>query len=124
MAVIAPSGKHMLVKRKKEGVFCNLSDAPSVLSLKPAANKLFMSAADEFGGNVVGVILTGMGKDGFDGAIALNKKGAYIIAESQETCVIYGMPKVVIEAGVVNQILPLPCIAEAMIKSVGGTYNL
>jgi len=124
MAVIAPSGKHMLVKRKKEGIFCNLSDAPSVLSVKPAANILFLSAADEFGGAVVGVILTGMGRDGADGAVALNKKGAHIIAESHETCIIYGMPRAVIEAGVVDQVLPLPDIAGAMIKSVGGTYNL
>jgi two-component system chemotaxis response regulator CheB len=124
MAVIAPSGKHMLVKKKNDGIFCNLSDAPSVLSVKPAANILFLSAADIFGGAVVGVILTGMGRDGADGAIALNKKGAHIIAESQETCIIYGMPRAVIEAGVVDQILPLPNIAGAMIKSVGGTYNL
>ena len=124
MAVIAPSGKHMLLKRKNEGIYCNLSDAPSVLSVKPAANILFLSAADEFGGAVVGVILTGMGRDGAEGAVALNKKGAHIIAESQETCIIYGMPRAVAEAGVVDQVLPLPNIAGAMIKSVGGTYNL
>jgi two-component system chemotaxis response regulator CheB len=121
MAAIAPSGKHMLVKRKNEGIVCNLSDAPSVLSVKPAANILFLSAADEFSGGVVGVILTGMGKDGTDGAIALQEKGAHIIAESQETCIIYGMPRAAIEAGVVNQVLPLQDIAGAMIKSVGGT---
>jgi two-component system chemotaxis response regulator CheB len=121
MVAIAPSGKHMLVKKRDNDIFCNLSDAPSVLSVKPAANLLFLSAADEFSGGVVGVILTGMGKDGTEGAIALKNKGAHIIAESQETCIIYGMPRAAIEAGVVNQILPLQDIAGAMIKSVGGT---
>ena len=121
MAAIAPSGKHMLVKKRNGGIFCNLSDAPSVLSVKPAANLLFLSAADEFSGAVVGVILTGMGKDGTEGAIALQEKGAHIIAESQETCIIYGMPRAAIEAGIVHQILPLQDIAGAMIKSVGGT---
>ena len=121
MAVVAPSGKHMLLKRKNEGIFCNLSDTPPVLSVKPAANILFLSAADEFGGGVVGVILTGMGRDGTDGAKALHNKGAHIIAESRETCIIYGMPKSVFEAGVVDQVLPIQEIAGAMIKSVGGT---
>ena len=120
MAVVAPSGKHMLLKRKNDGIFCNLSDAPPVLSVKPAANILFMSAADEFSGKVVCVILTGMGRDGTDGAIALHNKGAHIIAESKETCIIYGMPKSVIEAGVVDQVLPLHDIAGAIIKCVGG----
>ena len=120
MAVIAPSGKHMLLKKKKDGIFCSLSDAPPILSVKPAANILFLSAANEFNGGVVCVILTGMGRDGTDGAIELRKKGAHIIAESQETCIIYGMPKSVIEAGVVDQVLPLQDIAGAMIKSVGG----
>ena len=121
MVAIAPSGKHMLVKKRNNDIICNLSDAPTVLSVKPAANLLFLSAADEFNGGVVGVVLTGMGKDGTEGAIALKKKGAHIIAESQETCIIYGMPRAAIEAGVVNQILPLQDIAGAMIKSVGGT---
>ncbi|MCL2146251.1 MAG: chemotaxis response regulator protein-glutamate methylesterase [Synergistaceae bacterium] len=121
MAVIAPSGMHMLVKKRNDCIFCSLSDAPSVLSVKPAANLLFLSAADEFGGGVVGVILTGMGKDGAEGAIVLQKQGAHIIAESKETCIIYGMPRAVIEAGVANQVLPLQDIAGAMIKSVGGT---
>jgi len=80
-----------------------------------------MSAADEFGGGVVGIVLTGMGRDGADGAVALHNKGAHIIAESQETCIIYGMPKSVIEAGAADQVLPLQDIAGAIIKSVGGT---
>lgn len=122
MVVIAPSGRHMLLSKKMNGsVACSFSDAPPVLFVKPAANLLFVSAADEFESGAVGVILTGMGKDGADGAVALHRKGGRVIAESQETCVVYGMPKAAVEAGVVDQLLPLRDIPNAIIKSVGGT---
>ena len=122
LAVVAPGGSHLVVKRRTPGsVFCGLSDAPPVLSVKPSANIMFMSVAEEFGGNVIGVILTGMGRDGTDGAAVLHSKGAYIIAESQETCVVYGMSKAAVEAGVVDEILPLPDIAEALVRCVKST---
>jgi two-component system chemotaxis response regulator CheB len=119
LAVVAPGGSHLIVKRRTPGsVFCGLSDAPPVLSVKPSANIMFLSVAEEFGGNVIGVILTGMGRDGTDGAAVLHSKGAYIIAESQETCVVYGMSKAAVEAGVVDEILPLHDIAEALVRCV------
>jgi two-component system chemotaxis response regulator CheB len=121
LAVVAPGGSHLIVKRRVPGgVFCSLSDAPPVLSVKPSANIMFLSVADEFGGNVIGVILTGMGRDGTDGASVLHSKGAYIIAESQETCVVYGMSKAAVEAGVVDELLPLPDIAEALARCARG----
>jgi two-component system chemotaxis response regulator CheB len=86
--------------------------------VKPSANILFKSVAEEVGGGVVGVILTGMGRDGAEGAQALKNRGARIIAESQETCVVYGMPKAAVEIGVVDELLPLYSIPEAMIRSV------
>jgi two-component system chemotaxis response regulator CheB len=121
MAVIAPGGYHMLVRRRTSGeYYCALSDMPPLLSVKPSANILFLSVADEVGGNVVGVILTGMGRDGTDGAVALHGKGAHIIAESQETCVVFGMPKAASEAGVVDELLPLHEIPEAIMRAVRG----
>jgi two-component system chemotaxis response regulator CheB len=120
-AVLAPGGSHLIVKRRANGIpYCSLSDAPPVLSVKPSANIMFLSAADEFGGKVVGIVLTGMGRDGAEGAVALHAKGAYIIAESQETCVVYGMPKAAVEAGIVDEILPLNEIPDALLKSVKG----
>ena len=98
--VIAPGGSHLTV------------------SVKPAANIMFLSIADEFGGNVLCVILTGMGRDGTDGAVALKRKGAYVLAESQKTCVVYGMPKAAVEAGVVDEVLPLNEIPDAMVRLV------
>lgn len=117
-AVIAPGGSHLVIKRRQGTAVCSLSDAPPVLSVKPAANIMFLSLADEYGGNVLCVILTGMGRDGTDGAIALKKRGAYVIAESQKTCVVYGMPKAAADAGIVDEILPLNEIPDAMIRLV------
>jgi two-component system chemotaxis response regulator CheB len=118
---IAPGGYHMIVKRRSNGTpYCGLSDAPPVLSVKPSANIMFLSVVDEFGGNVVAVILTGMGRDGADGAAKLRAKGAYVIAESQETCVVYGMPKAAVEAGAVDELLPLGDIPDALLRSVKG----
>ena len=120
-AYIAPGGNHLIIKRRSDGTpFCGLSDAPPVLSVKPSANIMFLSVVDEFGGNAVAVILTGMGRDGADGAAGLRAKGAYIIAESQETCVVYGMPKAAVEAGIVDELLPLPDIPDALLRSIKG----
>jgi two-component system chemotaxis response regulator CheB len=75
--VLAPGGSHLIVKRRPNGVpYCGLSDAPPVLSVKPSANIMFLSVADEYSGKAVGVVLTGMGRDGTDGAVALRAKGA------------------------------------------------
>lgn len=119
-AVVAPGGSHLIVKRRAGAAVCALSDAPPVLSVKPAANIMFLSVADEYGGNVLCIILTGMGRDGTDGAVALKRKGAYVIAESQKTCVVYGMPKAAVDAGVVDEILPLNEIPDAMVRLVKG----
>ena len=116
--VIAPGGYHMIVKRRNGVSVCGLSDAPPVLSVKPAANIMFLSVADEYGGNVLCVILTGMGRDGTDGATALKRKGAYVLAESQKTCTVYGMPKSAVDAGIVDEVLPLNEIPDAMVRLV------
>ena len=120
LVVIAPGGSHLLVRRRGAEAFCALSDAPPVLSVKPSANIMFSSVADEFGGNVVGVVLTGMGRDGADGSVALHGKGARIIAESRQTCVVYGMPRAAVEAGVVDEVLPLPEIPRALVRNASG----
>lgn len=119
LAVVAPGGYHMVVHRKTSSIFkCGLSDDPPVLSVKPSANVLFRSVAEVTGGKAVGVILTGMGRDGAEGAAAMRAKGSHIIAESQETCVVYGMPKAAVELGVVDELLSLDSIPEAVLRSV------
>ena len=116
--VIAPGGKHLVIKRRAGSAICALDDRPPVLSVKPAANIMFQSVADNYGGNVLCVILTGMGRDGTDGAMVLHQKGAYVLAESQKTCVVYGMPKAAVDAGVVDEVLPLNEIPDAMVRLV------
>jgi two-component system chemotaxis response regulator CheB len=109
--VVAPGGYHMLVGRKGAELVCRLSETPPVRSVRPAADVLFASVADVVGAPVVVVVLTGMGKDGLDGTRLLRARGAYVIAESRETCVIYGMPGAVVEAGLADEVLPLYSIA-------------
>ncbi len=112
VVAIAPGGKHMLVEKKDSRFICRLSDAPPLHSVKPAADLLFLSVADAAGAKAVGIILTGMGRDGTEGARAIRSKGGFVLAESPETCVVYGMPKSAVEAGTVNESLPLYRIPE------------
>jgi two-component system chemotaxis response regulator CheB len=79
---------------------------------------LFTSVSEVVGGGVIVVVLTGMGKDGLDGSRLLRKKGAYVIAESRETSVIFGMPGAVIDAGLTDEVLPLYSIAEGLERVV------
>ena len=114
MAVIAPGGYHMVVEKWGGELVCRLSDAPPLRSVKPAADMLFLGVADVVGGSAVAAILTGMGRDGTDGAKAIRDKGGIILAESPETCVVYGMPRAAVEAGIVEEVLPLASIPAAL----------
>ncbi|MDR1472276.1 MAG: chemotaxis response regulator protein-glutamate methylesterase [Synergistaceae bacterium] len=112
--LIAPGGYHLVVEKRAAGLVCRLTDTPPVRSVKPSADVLFASAAEAVGGNVLVLVLTGMGKDGLDGSRLLREKGAYVIAESRETCVIYGMPGAVTGAGLADEVLPLYSIAAGL----------
>jgi len=76
------------------------------------------SAARAYGPNVLGVVLTGMGADGTEGLRAIRARGGLTLAESEETCVIFGMPKAAIEAGVVDRVVPLDRVAEEILSAV------
>jgi two-component system chemotaxis response regulator CheB len=82
----------------------------------PSANRLFRSAATALGNRAIGVILTGMGDDGVEGARAIRAAGGIIIAESQETAVVYGMPGAAVRAGLATETMPLPEIADYLAK--------
>jgi len=86
------------------------SDQP-VNFLRPAVDKMFESAAQVFGDKCIAVLLTGMGADGAKGCSLIQKKGGYIIAQDEKSCVVFGMPKAAIDAGAVNQVLSLENIA-------------
>ena len=116
MVVVAPGGYHLIVEKKNMSLVCRLTETAPVRSVRPAADVLFTSIAEAVGGSVIALVLTGMGKDGLDGTRALRSKGAYVMAEAKETCVIYGMPGAVIEADLVDEVLPLYSIASGLVR--------
>lgn len=118
---IARGGSHLLVKQKYNGdlYFCE-DDSEPVCGLKPYANITFESVSHLSVAFICCVIMTGMGSDGCLGLQTLkNKQNIYTIAQSKESCVVYGMPKVVVEQGLVDNILPLDKIGNEINKKVG-----
>ena len=113
-ALIAPGNRHLLLHQSANGYRVSLSDAPSVCFQRPSANVLFESVAEAASGDAVGVILTGMGSDGAEGLLAMRRSGAWTIAQSPETCVVFGMPKQAIQLGAVDHVLPLSGIGSAL----------
>lgn len=110
-AYIAPGGLHMTVRRGPGGAYIHLDKNPEGELLRPSVDVMFRSVADLYGANSAGVILTGMGNDGTAGLRVLKSKGAKVIAQDEATCVVYGMPRMAIEAGVVDIVLPVHEIA-------------
>lgn len=116
--LIAPGGVHMTLVQRGDAVEVRLAEEPRSSLHRPSADVLMASVAEVFGSRSVGVVLTGMGTDGAVGLAAIRKAGGRTMAESEETCVIYGMPKAAIEAGVVDRAVPLPEIADAIVSAV------
>lgn len=106
--LIAPGGLQMgLGLSGKQVVVKIIRDAPTPTPYKPSVNLLFKAVAETFGENSLAVILTGMGSDGLESARLLKQRGAFLVAEAEESCIVYGMPKAVIDAGLADKILPL-----------------
>lgn len=120
MVYLAPGGKHMTVKNDGFGdVLVSLNESPPVNSCRPSVDVLFRSVASVYGENgIISVILTGMGNDGKNGVSVIKRKGAYSITQSAETCVVYGMPRAVDEAGISDISLPLVEIAGEIVKKL------
>lgn len=121
VAYIAPGDYHILIEKipGKNMYWIRLSSSPSVSGHRPSVNVMFNSISETNLNNVVGVIMTGMGNDGCEGMKNLKLKNkAYIIAQDEKSCVVYGMPKAVIEAGVADVVVPLEQIAKEIIKVV------
>jgi two-component system chemotaxis response regulator CheB len=116
--LIAPAGVHMKLKRRGDKVKVWLDEEPKNSLHRPSADVLMASAAKAYGARALGVILTGMGSDGVAGLRAIREAGGGSLAESEETCVIYGMPKAAREAGVVDKSVPLHRIADEILHAV------
>lgn len=105
---VAPGGYHMIIGADKK---IHLNDGPPIWGVKPAVDKLFISASAVFSSHLLSVILTGMGRDGAAGTIEIKNSGGITISEDESTCTIYGMPKAAYETGKVDMVLPLHNIA-------------
>ncbi len=116
--LIAPGGLHMKLVQRADAVLVRLDEEPKSSLHRPSADVLMASVAEIYGSRSVGVVLTGMGTDGAEGLGAIRKAGGRTLVESEETCVIYGMPKAAIEAGVVDRAVPLPEMADAIVSAV------
>lgn len=114
--LIAPGNKHMLIKRSGARYYVEIKDGPLVSRHRPSVDVLFRSGARYVGKNAIGVILTGMGDDGAKGMREMKDAGAYNIAQDERTSVVFGMPKMAIEAGAVDSVLPLEVISGAVLK--------
>ena len=116
--LIAPGGKQCYLKPALGGFSVQVTDDPPVNRLKPSIDALFLSAAQYNCKRVLGVMLTGMGKDGAKGMLALKRSGSYNIAQDETSCVIFGMPKEAIDLGAVDEIVSLKKIADRLMELV------
>ena len=114
---IAPGGYHMEIGSDKR---IHLNTQPTMWGVRPAVDKLFVSATKVYGAKLLSVILTGMGRDGTDGTVAVKDNGGTTMAEHASTCIIYGMPKAAFESGKVDEVVPLDYVAEEINKVVIG----
>ena len=114
---IAKGGSHMIVDNRKTII---LNKDSAIWGVRPAVDKLFNSAIELYGPNILSVILTGMGRDGADGTKNIKNNGGITISEDKSTCTIYGMPKAAYETGKVDLVVPLNKIAEKIIEIVQG----
>lgn len=118
--VIAPGNRHLVVRREGTCWRVRVVDGPPVSRHRPSVDVLFGSVAEAAGEAAVGVLLTGMGRDGAEGLRTMKQRGARTIAQDAATCVVFGMPKEAIALDAVDEVLPLPRIAPAILERAAG----
>ena len=119
LVLIAPGNRHTMINRNGAQYMVRVVDGPLVARHRPSVDVLFRSVAQAAAANAVGVIMTGMGDDGADGLLEMKKAGASTIAQDEATSVVFGMPKVAIDRGAVDEVLPLQRIAHAILARTG-----
>jgi two-component system chemotaxis response regulator CheB len=121
--LICPGNRHMMVRRMPRGDMAVLSDGPPVNGHRPSVDVLFHSVAQEFALTAVGVLMTGMGEDGAEGLGAIKAAGGMTVAQSEDTCVVSGMPRAAILKGHANKIVPLDSMGAFLVSQYGGDRN-
>jgi two-component system chemotaxis response regulator CheB len=117
-AYIAPGGKQFHIARSGANYVAVVDDSPPVNRHKPSVEVLFKSCARVLGPNAIGVMLTGMGADGATAMKEMRDAGSYNFAQDEASCIVFGMPKMAIQAGAVHEVLPLKSIAKALMEKV------
>ncbi len=118
LALIAPGDRHLLLTRQGGRLAVELRSGPRVSGHKPSVDVMFRTVADHAGGKALGVILTGMGRDGAEGMKLMHDKGAHTIAQDESTCVVYGMPREAVALGAAAEIVGLDRIPEAICRAL------
>jgi two-component system chemotaxis response regulator CheB len=111
---IAPGGRQMKVERRDRRIIARITDDPPEHGCRPAVDYLLRSAVEVFRGGTLGVILTGMGRDGFEGCRLLKELGGHVFAQHPRGCAVYGMPKAIIDSDLADRVLPLGRVATAI----------
>jgi two-component system, chemotaxis family, protein-glutamate methylesterase/glutaminase len=115
VVLLAPAGRHLTLRRQPSGaVVAHLDARPFDTPHRPSVDVLFQSASEVYGERVLGIVMTGMGTDGQQGAAWIKARGGRIWTEAEETCIVYGMPRAVVEAGLSDRSLPLTQVAQAL----------
>jgi two-component system chemotaxis response regulator CheB len=119
VAVVAQAGRHLVLRRNASGqVQIRLVATPLDKPHRPSVDVLFQSAAEIFQSRTLAIVMTGMGDDGKEGAAWVKAQGGKVVTEAEESCVIYGMPRSVVEAGLSDQAAPLSAMAETIMKNL------
>jgi two-component system, chemotaxis family, protein-glutamate methylesterase/glutaminase len=119
VVLLAPAGRHLSLRRNEQGVVvAHLDVRPLDTPHRPSVDVLFQSAADAYHGRVLGIVMTGMGSDGREGAAWIKARGGTIVTESEDSCVVYGMPRAIVEAGLSDRAVGLDRMAEAILEHV------
>jgi two-component system, chemotaxis family, protein-glutamate methylesterase/glutaminase len=116
--LIAPGDRHLTLIGARSTLACKLQDGPTVCGHKPSVDVMFQSAVDTLGPKTIGVLLTGMGRDGAEGLLSLRQSGALTVCESQQTATVFGMPKVALDIGASDCAVDLPDIAQWILDAV------
>ena len=117
LVLIAPAGRHLTFRRSPDGrVQTKLGITPFDTPYRPSVDVLFRSAADVYGDRVLALVMTGMGDDGREGAAWIKARGGAVFTEAEESCVVYGMPRSIVEAGLSDQSVPLDRITDAIVE--------
>lgn len=118
-ALIAPGGRHMLLRRSGAQYHVEVVDGPLVNRHRPSVDVLFRSVAKSAGTNALGIIMTGMGDDGAAGLLEMRQAGAHTLAQDERSCVVYGMPKEAVKRGGVERSVPLQGIGAEIMRQMG-----